>query len=61
VRQRLERWQQDPDLAGLRGEAALARLPEAEQKMCRQLWAEVKTLLGQAGAAAGRQGKQRPD
>jgi tetratricopeptide (TPR) repeat protein len=31
VRQRLEYWQKDPDLAGLREKEALGRLPEAER------------------------------
>jgi serine/threonine-protein kinase len=50
VRQQLEHWQRDPDLAGLRDEAALAMLPEAERTACRQLWAEVQKLLDQARA-----------
>ena len=48
VRKTLEHWQRDPDLAGLREEAALAKLPEAERKACRDLWAEVHQLLKRA-------------
>jgi hypothetical protein len=46
--QALKHWQQDADLAGLRDEAALAKLPQAEQQACRQLWAEVQKRLDQA-------------
>jgi hypothetical protein len=45
VSQTLQHWKGDPDLAGIRDEAALARLPEAEQRVCRTLWAEVDALL----------------
>jgi tetratricopeptide (TPR) repeat protein len=48
VQRTLQHWQQDPDLAGLRGEAALAQLPEAERQACRKLWAEVQALLQRA-------------
>ncbi len=50
AQQTLYHWQRDPDLAGLRNEAALAKLPEAEQAACWQLWAEVQKLLEQARA-----------
>jgi hypothetical protein len=45
VRKTLEHWRHDPDLAGLREEAALAKLPEAGREPCRQLWADVQALL----------------
>jgi tetratricopeptide (TPR) repeat protein len=45
VRQRLQGWQGDQDLAGLRITDAVAKLPLEEQKACQQLWAEVKALL----------------
>jgi serine/threonine-protein kinase len=48
VRRMLEYWQRDSDLAGLRDAAALARLATAEQEACRQVWAEVQKMLGQA-------------
>jgi serine/threonine-protein kinase len=44
----LERWQQDPDLASVRGEKELSRLPEAERKAWGQLWADVADLLKRA-------------
>jgi serine/threonine-protein kinase len=48
VAQTLQHWKADPDLAGLREPAALAKLPEAEQNACRALWAEVDALLAKA-------------
>src|SRR5262249_53114530 len=44
----LRHWQQNTDLAGLRDQAALARLPEAERAAWSQLWAEVAALLKRA-------------
>ncbi len=44
----LQHWQTDPDLAGVRDAAALAKLSEDEQKACRALWAEVDALLKKA-------------
>jgi tetratricopeptide (TPR) repeat protein len=40
----LRRWRQDPDSAGVRGDA-LATLPEVECATWRRLWAEVDALL----------------
>ena len=48
----LQHWKADPDLAGLRDQAALAKLPEDEQKACRALWAEVDALLAKTGQKA---------
>ena len=44
----LQHWQKDPDLAGIRDRDALEKLPEAERKDWRDLWAEVGALLGKA-------------
>jgi Flp pilus assembly protein TadD len=44
--QALAHWRQDDDLAGVRGEPALAALPEAERGPWRALWADVAALLG---------------
>ncbi len=41
-------WQKDGDLAGIRGAAALAKLPADEQKAFAQLWADVAMLLRKA-------------
>ena len=48
VQQRLEHWQQDGDLAGIREPAAVSRLPGEEQQACRKLWAEVEALRQKA-------------
>jgi hypothetical protein len=50
LQQTLRNWQQDADLAGLRDEQAVAELPEAERQACRQLWADVASLLKRAAA-----------
>ena len=44
----LTHWKTDPDLAGVRDEAALAQLPEGERQPWRALWADVETLLKKA-------------
>jgi len=41
----LRHWQQDPDLAAVRDQAALAKLPAQERESCRKLWADVAALL----------------
>jgi serine/threonine protein kinase/Flp pilus assembly protein TadD len=46
--QSLRHWKADTDLAGLRDEAELAKLPEADREACRALWAEVDALLRRA-------------
>jgi tetratricopeptide (TPR) repeat protein len=54
VQQRLQHWRQDPDFAGVRGDA-LAKLPEAEREPWRELWADVATTLAKA------EGKTTPE
>jgi len=44
----LQHWKVDTDLAGIRDQAALAKLPEDEQKTCRALWDEVEAILKKA-------------
>ena len=41
----LQRWKSDRDLAGVRDEPELAKLPEPERKEWRAFWSEVATLL----------------
>ncbi len=41
----LRRWQSDPDLAGLREEGNLRKLPDDERKAWQTLWADVNALL----------------
>jgi serine/threonine-protein kinase len=45
VRQWLQHWQTDPDLAGVRAKDALARLPEVERKQWESLWSSVDAML----------------
>jgi tetratricopeptide (TPR) repeat protein len=40
----IRRWHDDPDLASIREDAALADLSEAERKACRKLWASVDAV-----------------
>jgi tetratricopeptide (TPR) repeat protein len=46
--QKMQCWLADPDFAGVRGEAGLAKLPEAEREAWRQLWADVENTLAKA-------------
>ena len=48
VKKTLQHWQQDKDLAGVRDETALAKLPQAEQEPWRALWVEVSSLATRA-------------
>ncbi len=50
VRQTLEHWYVDTDLAGVRDAGALAKLPESERAAWRALWAEVNALLAPPAA-----------
>jgi serine/threonine protein kinase/Flp pilus assembly protein TadD len=53
VRQRLQHWQSDQNLASLRDPAVVARLTADEQEAWRQFWADVQMVLGKADAAGG--------
>jgi serine/threonine-protein kinase len=48
----LLRWQQDPDLAGIRDPEALAQLPDGERNACEALWAAVQALVDRAQKTA---------
>jgi len=48
VLQHLRHWQEDTDLAGLRDQDAVAKLPGEEQDACRKLWADVTALRDKA-------------
>ncbi len=48
VRLKLQGWQTDPDLAGVRDVHMLAQLPEAERKDWQRLWADVAQVLHKA-------------
>ena len=45
AQQALRHWQKDPDLAGIRDQEALAKLPAEERATCAKLWADVAALL----------------
>jgi serine/threonine protein kinase/Flp pilus assembly protein TadD len=57
VQAKLRYWQVDPDLAGVRGPAVLARLPEAERHAWQKLWNNVADLLKRAQAKASSEKK----
>jgi hypothetical protein len=42
-------WQRDADLASVRDQAALARVPPEERAAWERLWADVAALLQKAG------------
>jgi hypothetical protein len=44
----LKHWQEDADLAGVRGKAALAELPEVERARWASLWNRASALLARA-------------
>jgi serine/threonine protein kinase/Tfp pilus assembly protein PilF len=45
VQQRMQHWQTDPDLTGVRGPEALGALPESERQEWQSLWEDVAALL----------------
>jgi serine/threonine-protein kinase len=49
VRQMLRHWKTDGDLAGVRAQDALARLPDEERKQWERLWSDVDALLQRVG------------
>ena len=49
VRQALQEWQQDADLASVRDQAALDRLPDDERRPWRELWHDVAAPLAKVG------------
>jgi tetratricopeptide (TPR) repeat protein len=57
LRGTLEHWQQDSDLASVRGDLALARLTADEQPGWRQLWADVEKTLASVRQESNRQEK----
>src|SRR5262249_59144797 len=44
----LSHWKEDPDLAGIRDQAALTKLPEEEQQTFTLLWTRATALLKKA-------------
>lgn len=53
VADRLALWLHDVDLASLRDEAELARLPDSERRECRLLWLDVEDAITRLRAADG--------
>ncbi len=49
VQRTLQHWRRDPDLAGVRDAAELAKLPAAERQAWQQFWKDVGELLAKAG------------
>jgi hypothetical protein len=45
IRERLQHWRRDADLAAIRYPDAVAKLPADEQEACKKLWADVAALL----------------
>ncbi len=60
IAQTLAHWQQDPDLASLRGDA-IDSLPESERPAWKQLWSDVAALLARAGEASPADTETIPD
>jgi len=48
VKASLQRWQKDPDLAFIRDDKELGRLPSGERQACKDLWVKVEALVRQA-------------
>jgi eukaryotic-like serine/threonine-protein kinase len=59
--QTLHHWRAtDTDLAGIRDEAELARLPDAERQAFRKLWADVDALLARARDTGAKDAAKTP-
>jgi hypothetical protein len=50
VQQQVKQWQSDANLAGLRDQTELAKLPEAKREAWKQFWTDVESLRKQARA-----------
>jgi tetratricopeptide (TPR) repeat protein len=57
----LATWQTDPDLASVRDEAALAKLPESQREPWRRLWTDVAAVLAADPLKKGRTHAARRD
>ncbi len=60
IRERMQHWLEDTDFAGVRGPAALAKLPEAERPDWQKLWQEVEALRQRAAAPSNSNEKPGP-
>ena len=52
VNRTLQHWRQDPDLAGIRDQQELAKLPETERKEWQSLWVEIEAQRKRAEVPA---------
>ena len=52
IAEKMRYWLADTDFAGVRGPAALARLPEAERPAWQKLWGEVADTLARVQTKA---------
>ena len=59
IAQRMQHWLQDGDFSSVRGDKALAKLPESERRDWQQLWASVAALLAQTQEKAP--SEKKPD
>jgi tetratricopeptide (TPR) repeat protein len=57
VQRTMQHWLRDTDLAGVRDQEALAKLPEAERQDWQKLWADVKDLWSQSAGESPRSDK----
>jgi serine/threonine-protein kinase len=58
VQPAMRHWQQDTDLAGIRDQDALEKLPAEERAACERLWADVAALLKKAQSPAKKETKR---
>jgi tetratricopeptide (TPR) repeat protein len=52
IAQQMQHWLQDSDFAGVRGDKALAKLPEDERVLWRKVWADVAEMLAKTQGKA---------
>jgi tetratricopeptide (TPR) repeat protein len=57
VLETMRHWQVDTDFNGVRGDKALAKLPEAERREWQKLWQDVEELRKQAESITSRQAR----
>ncbi len=60
VTKHFQEWLADPDLGGVRGPAALAKLPEAERQPWQKLWEDVAATLARAQRTTTPRRKSNP-
>jgi tetratricopeptide (TPR) repeat protein len=60
VSRTLEHWQTDVDLAGVRDESELAKIPDAERADWQELWKRVEELIAQTAVVSTEQARPDP-